>query len=92
MDDKILNMSLADLGRIQRRLGKLQSQEERHMIGLERAADNCWEYPGADEKYEQLSNEMVELEKKLEILSGVKETIDNAIAKLRALLSDKCCI
>ncbi|SHN00372.1 hypothetical protein SAMN04488494_3148 [Xylanibacter ruminicola] len=92
MDDKILNMSLADLGRIQRRLGKLQSQEEGHMIGLERAADNCWEYPGADEKYEQLSNEMVELEKKLEILSGVKETIDNAIAKLRALLSDKCCI
>lgn len=92
MDDKMLNMSLADLGRIQRRLGKLQSQEERHMIGLERAADNCWEYPGADEKYEQLSNEMVELEKKLEILSGVKETIDNAIAKLRVLLSDKCCI
>lgn len=92
MDDKMLNMSLADLGRIQRRLGKLQSQEEEHMSGLERAADNCWEYPGADEKYEQLSNEMVELEKKLEILSGVKETIDNAIAKLRALLSDKCCI
>ena len=92
MDDKMLNMSLADLGRIQRRLGKLQSQEEGHMIGLERAADNCWEYPGADEKYEQLSNEMIELEKKLEILSGVKETIDNAIGKLRVLLSDKCCI
>ncbi|SFC80830.1 hypothetical protein SAMN04488493_1255 [Xylanibacter ruminicola] len=27
-------MSLADLGRIQRRLGKLQSQEEEHMSGL----------------------------------------------------------
>ena len=92
MDDKMLNMSLVDLGRIQRRLGKLQSQEEGHMSGLERAADNCWEYPGADDKYDQLSNEMIELEKKLEILSGVKETIDNAIAKLRALLSDKCCI
>lgn len=92
MDDKILNMSMAELGRIQRRLGKLQSQKEGHMSGLERAADNCWEYPGADEKYEQLSNEMVELEKKLEILSEVKENIDNTIAKLRALLSDKCCI
>ena len=34
MDDKMLNMSLADLGRIQRRLGKLQSQEEGHMSGL----------------------------------------------------------
>ena len=85
-------MSLADLGRIQRRLGKLQSQEEGHMSCLERAADNCWVYPGADDKYDQLSNEMIELETKLEILSGVKETIDNAIAKLRALLSDKCCI
>lgn len=43
-------MSLADLGRIQRRLGKLQSQEEEHMSGLERAADNCWEYL-INEKY-----------------------------------------
>ncbi len=85
METKLINLSISELGRIERRVRKLIAQGNGRMSGLERAADNCWEYPGADEAYENYSNEMVELEGVLNRLEEAKENIERTIAILNKL-------
>lgn len=52
------------------------------MSYLERAADNCWEYPNGDEKYADLSEKMLKLENTQNDLSEVSELLSNIIVKL----------
>ena len=53
--EKKLSLSLSDLKKVQRRVTALEETSQHSMSYLERAADNCWEYPNADDKYAELS-------------------------------------
>ena len=48
--EKKLSLSLSDLKKVQRRVTALEETSQHSMSYLERAADNCWEYPNADDK------------------------------------------
>lgn len=80
--DKKLGLSLTDLKKVQRRMKAMEELSQRSMSCLERAADNCWEYPNADDKYADLSEKMLKLEEKQNILSESSELINKAVEML----------
>lgn len=80
--EKKLSLSLCDLKKVQRRINAMEEISQHSMSYLERAADNCWEYPNGDEKYAELSEKMLKLENTLNNLSEVSELLSNIIDKL----------
>lgn len=83
--DKKLELSLNDLKRVQRRIQMMEATYDRSMSYMERAADNCWEYPGADEKYAELSEKMIKLEEKQNILSEASSFLTKVVENLSRL-------
>ena len=85
MDEKIINTSLTELGRTKRRLDKLIQAERCHLAFLERSADSCWDYPGADEKYELYTNKMQEIEDRIRELVDIIDNIGYVIGKIKSI-------
>ena len=80
--EKKLSLSLSNLKKVQRRVTALEETSQHSMSYLERAADNCWEYPNADDKYPELSEKMLKLETTQNDLSEVSEHLAIIIEKL----------
>ena len=80
--EKMLSLSLSDLKKVQRRMTALEETSQQSMSFLEHAADNCWEYPNADDKYAELSEKTLKLENTQDILSEVSEQLSSIIDKL----------
>ena len=79
---KKIELSIRDLKRIQRRIHALEDISQRSMSWMERAADNCWEYPNADDKFAELEERMLKLEEKQNILSESSDLIIKLLENL----------
>ena len=83
--EKKISLSLSDLQKVKRRISALEDTCQHSMSYLERAADNCWEYPNADDKYAELSEKMLKLGNTQNILSEVSEQLSGIIEKLSSI-------
>lgn len=80
---KKVDLTLSDLKFIQHRIQAMEKINQSSMSYLERATDNCWEYPNADEKHAELSKKMMKLEEIHNILSESSELITKVIISYR---------
>ena len=83
--EKDIDLSLDELKRTQRRLEKIITRKENALSFLERASDNCWENPNADEKYEYYLNKMGVVEESIDKLTEMKENLEKIIIQLKSL-------
>ena len=86
MEIKNVQLTINDLAKASRRIGRLIEAEERFNAFLCRSSDDCWSYPNADEKYEMYLNKMNLSDERITTLEEAQEAVQSALSKLEPLL------
>lgn len=80
-----LQLSIRDLEKTSKRIGKIITEELRHNDFLCRSSDDCWCYPNAVEKNDMYMDRISESNQRLEKLNRAKEGVDIALCSLKQL-------
>lgn len=85
MELKEVQTTVRELARSFRRIARIIEAEEHYNAFICRSADDCWSYPGADEKYEMYLDRMGSSDERLELLRDAQEPLEKALEKMELL-------
>ena len=87
--EKKYELSVTDLKRVKRRLSCMIDIADKSMSSMERAADRCWENANAEERYMELSDKMLKLERKQNLLDEISKDMEHLLEKFEEIESPK---
>ena len=78
MEKHWIDINEQELGRMERRVNKEIAALDRHITFLERSADNCWDYPNAENNNETYLSVLSDIEAEKELISSLVENISKS--------------
>lgn len=78
MEKHWIDITEQELGRMERRVNKEIAALDRHISFLERSADNCWDYPNAEENNDKYLTKIADANARKELIHSFVESLSKS--------------